>query len=255
MTPLARLCHELSRPLSVLSSPTGLALVGRAGRLGDFPRGRQPGGGDRRTGKCLAGGQPAEPRFVVHCQSLRQVAAHSAQQFSLPRLGPQAREYRRRHVSREDSLPVLRAAKTDSGRPIPGRQIDYVVYSSDFPWGIRIDEDIKNSRPCWRNTEQGEKDEKPAAKPPALDELLHAGGLDQWADLSVGAGDDRQLLCPPAMQLVRPHRSAGTGQGTDLGILQCHGLRSAWRGGNRSGTPLLVVDDAGRDVRPRQYAG
>jgi hypothetical protein len=36
-------------------------------------------------------------------------------------------------------LPVIKAAKL----PVPGRQIDYVVYSSDFPWGIRIDEDIK----------------------------------------------------------------------------------------------------------------
>ena len=36
-------------------------------------------------------------------------------------------------------LPVLRVAKL----PIPGRQIDYVIYSSGFPWGIHIEEDTK----------------------------------------------------------------------------------------------------------------
>ncbi len=34
--------------------------------------------------------------------------------------------------------PVMRAALL----PIPGRQIDYVVYSAGFPWGIRIEDDI-----------------------------------------------------------------------------------------------------------------
>ncbi len=52
-------------------------------------------------------------------------------------------------------IPVLRAAKL----PIRGRQIDYVVYSSDFPWGIRIDEDIKKSKAVLEKQEQG-KEEK-----------------------------------------------------------------------------------------------
>ncbi|MGO9107924.1 MAG: TIGR03790 family protein [Thermoguttaceae bacterium] len=36
-------------------------------------------------------------------------------------------------------LPVLQVAQLH----IPGRQIDYVVYSSDFPWGINVDSDLK----------------------------------------------------------------------------------------------------------------
>ena len=54
---------------------------------------------------------------------------------------------------------VLRAAKL----PIPGRQIDYVIYSSDFPWGIRIDEDIKKFKAMLEKQEQG-KEAKPADK-------------------------------------------------------------------------------------------
>jgi len=58
-------------------------------------------------------------------------------------------------------LPVLRAAKL----PLPGRQIDYVVYSSDFPWGIRIDEDIKKFKAELEKQEQGPK-EKSVVKSP-----------------------------------------------------------------------------------------
>ncbi|MEI8372906.1 MAG: TIGR03790 family protein [Planctomycetota bacterium] len=58
-------------------------------------------------------------------------------------------------------IPVLRAAKL----PIRGRQIDYVVYSSDFPWGIRIDEDIKKFKAVLEKQEQG-KEEKSVTKSP-----------------------------------------------------------------------------------------
>jgi hypothetical protein len=52
--------------------------------------------------------------------------------------------------------PVLVAAKLPNrGQPIAGRQIDYVVYSSDFPWGIRIDEDIKKVKALLEKQEQG----------------------------------------------------------------------------------------------------
>ena len=71
-----------------------------------------------------------------------------------------------------------------------------MVYSSDFPWGIRIDEDIKKFKAAAEKEEQG-KGEKPAAKPPAW-MTYHAAGLDQRPDLSVGTGADRQLLSPPA---------------------------------------------------------
>jgi hypothetical protein len=60
--------------------------------------------------------------------------------------------------------PVLMAAMLPNhGQPLPGRQIDYVVYSSDFPWGIRIDDDLKKFKAAAEKHEKG-KEEKPAAK-------------------------------------------------------------------------------------------
>jgi len=54
-------------------------------------------------------------------------------------------------------LPVLEFAK----RPIRGRQIDYVVYSADFPWGIHIDEDIKKIKAILEKQEEAlEKQEE-----------------------------------------------------------------------------------------------
>ena len=58
-------------------------------------------------------------------------------------------------------LPVLSAARLR----IPGRQIDYIVYSSGFPWGIHIDDDIKKFKEVLEKAERG-KEDKPA-KPPA----------------------------------------------------------------------------------------
>jgi hypothetical protein len=61
-------------------------------------------------------------------------------------------------IFREKILrPVIQAAKL----PMPGRQIDYVVYSSGFPWGVRIDEDIKKFKAVLDKQEQG-KEEKSA---------------------------------------------------------------------------------------------
>lgn len=56
-------------------------------------------------------------------------------------------------------LPVLRAAKM----PIFGRQIDYVVYSSDFPSAIRIDDDITKFKALLEKQKPA-KEEKPPAK-------------------------------------------------------------------------------------------
>ena len=41
--------------------------------------------------------------------------------------------------------PVMEATRSRR----PADQIDYVVYSSDFPWGIRLDEDLKKFDPSW----------------------------------------------------------------------------------------------------------
>ena len=148
-------------------------------------------------------------------------------------------------------LPVLRAAKLPHSRPADRLR----GLLQRLPLGHSHRRGYQEIQGRAGETGARGKDGEARRQVAGLDDLRHARCFDQWADLSVGAGDDQQLLCPPAMQLVRPHRSAGTGQGTDLGVLQRHGLRSPWRGGNRSGTPLLAVDDAGRDGRPRQYAG
>ena len=62
-------------------------------------------------------------------------------------------------------FPVLQAAK----QRIPGWQIDYVVYSSDFPWGIRIDADIDKFKAAFKaaveKQDQEKKETKPADKP------------------------------------------------------------------------------------------
>ena len=55
--------------------------------------------------------------------------------------------------------PVLLAAmRPNRGQPIPGRQIDFIVYSSDFPWGIRIDEDLKRFIAATEKQEQAKQD-------------------------------------------------------------------------------------------------
>ena len=50
----------------------------------------------------------------------------------------------------------------------PGRQIDCVAYSTDFPWGIHIDDDLKKFKALLEKQEQEkeEKEEKPAANSP-----------------------------------------------------------------------------------------
>lgn len=53
-------------------------------------------------------------------------------------------------------LPAVRTARI----PVPGREIDYIVYSSGFPWGIHIDDDMKKFSEL---LEQHEKE--PEAKP------------------------------------------------------------------------------------------
>ena len=65
----------------------------------------------------------------------------------------------------------------------PADQIDYVVYSSDFPWGIRLDADLKKFEPKLRKAieaeaaaagkdrdaaaERGSRSSPPSARSPA----------------------------------------------------------------------------------------
>ena len=84
--------------------------------------------------------------------------------------------------------PVLQAARI----PIPGRQIDYVVYSSDFPWGIGIGDDIKRFKD---KAEQGSPD-KPAAKSPVWTAFTPVASINGLTYLweAVLTGNDYLLL-------------------------------------------------------------
>ena len=138
---------------------------------------------------------------------------------------------------------ILCPCSASAKLPIPGRQIDYVVYSSDFPWGIRIDEDIKKFKAAVEKQEQERekgrrrkrrKSEKPTAKPP------------RWTTYvtPVASINGLTYLWEPVLAndfYVHPQCNwyARTGvpeqaKEPTLGVLQCHGLRSAWRGGSRS---------------------
>ncbi len=165
--------------------------------------------------------------------------------------------------------PVLLAAmRPNHGQPIPGRQIDYIIYSSDFPWGIRIDDDLKRflaatekqkqakqdaAKPDTAKPEQEKKEAKPPAKPPSwttyITPVASINGLTfLWEPVLGGAF----YVHPQCNWYART--GAGTGQGTDVGLFQHCGVWAARRGGKRSGTALHVVDDAGRNGRPRQFA-
>ncbi len=50
-------------------------------------------------------------------------------------------------------LPVLRMARL----PVAGRQIDCVVYSSGFPWGINIGADMNDIKAAWDKAEDGKE--------------------------------------------------------------------------------------------------
>ncbi len=63
--------------------------------------------------------------------------------------------------------PVLMAAMSPNhGQPIPGRQIDYVIYSSGFPWGIQIGKDLERFKAKLEIQERERKEAKPVTKSP-----------------------------------------------------------------------------------------
>ena len=132
-------------------------------------------------------------------------------------------------------LPVLRAAKQPiPGRQILGRQIDCVVYSSDFPWGIRIDDDIQRFKAVLEKKEAG-KEEQPAAKSPPwitwvtpvasingltyLWEPVVAGAFyvhpqcNWYARTGVPEQEKEPTLGFSSVTAYGPHGEAGTGSG------------------------------------------
>ena len=145
--------HELPSALPVISSPNDSLDVGRSGRPDDLPGGHEPGMGDRRTGKCLAGGQPAEPRFVMHRQSLCRVAAHSAEQYVLFLDWDPKQENTDVETFREKILlPVLsrRSRRIAASRSRAGRSTTWSTPAT-FLGAFASTRTSRRSRPCWRN--------------------------------------------------------------------------------------------------------
>jgi hypothetical protein len=104
------------------------------------------------------------------------------------------------------------------------RQIDYVIYSSDFPWGITLDSDIRkvmeamaaSQRPA--ATPQGGKDAAPSDKPtPSKPEwskyLTAVGSLNGltylWQQSAAGAPNYFNLQGNRYMRLPIPEQNDG----------------------------------------------
>ena len=99
--------------------------------------------------------------------------------------------------------PVLEATRSRR----PADQIDYVVYSSDFPWGIHLDSDLKKFEPELVKSIQAEAKKagrKQRRRRGVVEQTAHARRLDQRPDLLVAAGHDGQSRLPEnAMQFLR----------------------------------------------------
>ena len=145
---------------------------------------RQPGRGLRSRKRLLAmgalvlwgigasaaraGGGPENVLLVVNPDSpdSMAVANHYAAGRSIPAgntlylpWDPKAETTDIETFRRKILIPVLEAARAMR----PGRQVDYVVYSSDFPWGIRLDQDVdKLTKPSEGSS--SEKGEHPEGK-------------------------------------------------------------------------------------------
>ena len=149
-------------------------------------------------------------------------------------------------------LPVLRAACKCCRFPA-GRSTTWSTPATS-PGAFALTRTSRGSRPRWKNRRSRERERKARRQAAGLDDFHAVASINGLTYLWEPVMTNNFYVHPQSNWYARTG-AAGTGQGTDLGVLQRHGLRSPWRGGNRSGTPLLVVDDAGRDVRPRQYAG
>ena len=158
-------------------------------------------------------------------------------------------------------------------QPIPGRQIDYVVYSSDFPWGIRIDEDIKKFKAALEKQEAGEKEEKPTAKPPIwttyITPVASINGLTYlWEPVMTGnfyvhpqcnwyarTGAPEQANEPTlafsSTTAYGPHGEAGTGPGRHYLLSMMLGV-TAGRGNTRAEVLSYLKRSAAADgTHPR----
>jgi hypothetical protein len=163
--------------------------------------------------------------------------------------------------------PVLRAAQ----EPIPGRQIDYVVYSSDFPWGIRIDEDIKKFTAELEKREQG-KGEKSATKSPYWKTFTPVASLNGltylWepvrkrdfylhpqANWYARTGAPEQAKVPTlafsSIMAFGPHGEVGIGAGRHYLLSMMLGV-TAGRGNSRAEVLRYLERSAAADgTRPR----
>ena len=137
------------------------------------------GTGGRRAGKRPFGRQSEESRLADDRESLRRASADSGRNVIYLPWDPKAETTDIDAFRPQILLPVFDALH----RRHPEGQIDYVVYSSDFPWGIDLQSDIKRfearawpspPRPTARRTNRrrprqsdGPKCSRPSGRSPA----------------------------------------------------------------------------------------
>ena len=158
---------ELFCPLVVSSSQTALPIVGGARRPGDFPGGHAPGGATGGPENVLLVVNPRSPDSLCianHYAKLRHIPPNN---FFFLDWDPKQDNTDVDTFREKILLPVLRVRRNCA---IPGRQIDYVVYSSDFPWGIRIDEDIKKFKAALEKAGRAGKRREARRQAASLDE-------------------------------------------------------------------------------------
>jgi hypothetical protein len=118
---------RIHRPLLAILL-VGIALFWLAGQA-------HAGGGPENVLLVVNPKSPASLTIANHYIQLRHIPASNV--FYLP-WDPKAETTDIETFRQQILKPVLTVARSR-----PGGQIDYVVYSSDFPWGINLDADVK----------------------------------------------------------------------------------------------------------------
>ena len=225
--------------------------------------------GGWRPGKPAAGGQSAQPTIPLYRQLLREAAADSRRQYLYLPWDPAADITDVDTFRKQILLPILRLIHQ---RRL-GNQIDAIVYSSDFPWAVKLDADIpklledsqvvaRQSIPCRarrRNRAQRRGEKKPDENAGGEDRVAHLsspGRIDHRTDVPLATGYRSQdRLFRPAGQPLHASADRPTAQRPDRQLSRRSVVRQE-RGSRRLGrSAVLPLDDVGRYRRPRQLTG
>ena len=140
------------------------------------------GMGRRRAGRHAPGGQPAKCQLVDDRQPLRPLAPGSPQHLLYLPWNPKAQTTDIDTFRRQILVPVL---QTIQNRHL-AEQIDYVVYSSDFPSGISLDGDIRKVMESLPRSPQAVAPASGGKEPAAPDKA--APPKPEWPKILTGVG-------------------------------------------------------------------